>query len=77
MTIFSKKIDEKNKIFKKHVKSKDTTRKKQLLNEFKELKNEITFLTREGKKGYYEKYFSKNQGQSKENMRGDHGNYQH
>ena len=60
-----KKIEEKNKIFKKHVKCKDTTRKKQLLDEFKALKNEITLLTRNSKKSYYEKYFSKN----KDNLR--------
>ena len=60
-----KKIDNKNKIFKQHVKCKEITKKKQLLNEFKELKNEITLLTRNSKKSYYEKYFSKN----KDNLR--------
>ena len=45
-----KKIEEKNKIFKKHVKCKDTIRKKDLLGEFKALKNEITLLTRNSKK---------------------------
>ena len=41
------------------MKSKDANKKKQLLNEFKALKNEITFLTRNSKRSYYEKYFSK------------------
>ena len=59
------KIEEKNKIFKKHVKCLDLVRKAQLFNEFKTLKNEITLLTRNSKKQYYEKYFSKN----KENLR--------
>ena len=65
MTIFSKKIDKKNKTFKQYVKCKDSPRKKQLLTEFKGLKNEITFLTRNSNKGYYENYFSKN----KDNLR--------
>ena len=58
MTILQE-IDDRNKIFKQHVKCKDTSRKKELLDEFKTLKNEITFLTRNNKKSYYEKYFSK------------------
>ena len=52
-------------IFKQHIKCKDTTRKKKLLNGFKVLKNEITSLTRSSKKSYYEKYFTKN----KDNLR--------
>ena len=59
------KIDKKNKIFKQYVKCKDLTKKNRLLNEFKTMKNEITLLTRNSKKKYYEKYFSKN----KENLR--------
>ena len=37
------KIDKKNKTFKQYVKCKDSPRKKQLLTEFKEIINEITF----------------------------------
>ena len=59
------KIDKKNTIFKQYVKCKHLTKKNQLLNEFKTMKNESTLLTRNSKKNYYEKYFSKN----KENLR--------
>ena len=45
--------------------SSDLNKKNRLLNEFKTMKNEITLLTRNSKKRYYEKYFSKN----KENLR--------
>ena len=56
------KIDEKNKILKKHVNCKNDVRKRELYEQFKLLKNEITQLTRTGKKAYYKKYFSENKG---------------
>ena len=54
------KIEYKNKIFKKYIKCKVADRKQQLNMEYKQIKNEITSLTRVGKKTYYEKYFSSN-----------------
>ena len=59
------KISNENKIFKKYAKCKNIEDKKNLYEEYKILKNEITFLTRSNKKSYYDKYFSKN----KENLR--------
>ena len=54
------KIDRKNKAFKKYMKCKDTTVREQLNTEFKVLKNEITSLTRQSKKEYYNQYFTAN-----------------
>ena len=59
-----KKIQQKNKIFKKFVRSKNADQKSLLKDQFKLLKNEITSLTRESKTEYYKTYFSKN----KENL---------
>ena len=54
------KISEKNKVLRKYIHSKNTDTKFTLLEEFKKLKNEITLLTRTGKKAYYKKYFTEN-----------------
>ena len=54
------KINMKNKVFKKYVKCKNEERKVELNNNYKNLKNEITNLTRQSKKTYYEKYFTDN-----------------
>ena len=54
------KIKYKNKIFKKYIKCKVADRKRDLNTEYKQLKNEITTLTKLSKKLYYEKYFSNN-----------------
>ena len=54
------KIKEKNKILKRICKCKNLVRKSELQLQFKALKNEITFLTRSGKKEYYKNYFSEN-----------------
>ena len=54
------KIDEKNKTFRKYMKCKNLVRKDELFGQFKNLKSEITSLTRTGKKAYYQKYFTEN-----------------
>ena len=54
------KINKKNKVFKKHIKCKDPATKEQLLAQLKTMKNEITTLTRQSKKDYYNHYFSAN-----------------
>jgi len=54
------KISDKNKILKKIVKCKDAIRKNVLSDQFKGLKNEVTHLTRTGKKTFYQKYFAEN-----------------
>lgn len=54
------KINEKNKILRKIRKCKNEARKSELYIQFKALKNEITHLTRSGKKEYYKKYFAEN-----------------
>ena len=53
-----RKIEVKNKLFKKYINLKNADRKQRVFNEYKIAKNEITFLTREGKKAYYKNYFS-------------------
>ena len=55
------KINDKNKLYKKFMKSK---RKEDRLK-FSKLKNEITSLTRKSKEEYYKKYFEKNNKNSK------------
>ena len=45
-----RKIDHKNKLFKKYVQLKNADKKQRIFNEYKLAKNEITFLTRESKK---------------------------
>ena len=60
-----RRISDKNKVFKRYVKCNIADVKKTLHEQYKTLKNEITFLTRNGKKSYYEKYFSNN----KDNLR--------
>ena len=54
------KINKKNKAFKKHIKCKDPATKEQLIIQLKTMKNEITTLTRQSKKDYYNHYFSTN-----------------
>ena len=50
----------KNKVLRKYTKCRNVICKSELLNQFNGLKNEITHLTRTGKKSYYQKYFSEN-----------------
>ena len=52
-------IREKNKLLTKMVKCKDLNQKAILNAEFKQMKNEITSLTKNSKKDYYDKYFTK------------------
>ena len=54
------KMKNKNKIFNKYMNAKDPTRKEQSYTHYKSLKNEITTLTRQSKKEYYNHYFSEN-----------------
>ena len=54
------KIKDKNKKFDKYVKCKDSVRKEILKREFRVVQNEITELTRQGKKEYYNRYFNEN-----------------
>ena len=54
------KISEKAKLFNKYIKCKNVSNKNELYNKYKLLKNEITFLTRDRKKSYYQRYFAEN-----------------
>ena len=54
------KIKLKNKYFRKSIKCKDPGRKEVLRDNYKSIKNEITALTRQRKKQYYQKYFTEN-----------------
>ena len=53
-------INRKDIIFKKYIKSKMETRKQELHNEYKQLKNSITELTRRKEKEHYDNYFTEN-----------------
>ena len=64
------KISTKNKILKRYVNCKDADRKSLLLDQFKNLKNEITNMTRIGKKDFYEKYFTENKNNLKKIWKG-------
>ena len=55
-----RKMKNKNKIFNKYMNAKDPTRKEQSYIQYKSLKNELTTLTRQSKKEYYNHYFSEN-----------------
>ena len=59
-TIISK-INVKNRLYKKFIKSKNRETKHQ----FTQIKNEITSLTRKSKEEYYRKYFEKHDKNSK------------
>ena len=54
------KINAKNKILTRIRKCTNLVRKSELQLQFKIVKNDITFLTRSGKKEYYKKYFTEN-----------------
>ena len=54
------KISIKTNLYKKYINAKNITEKERLHTKYKEIKNEITFLTRSNKKVHYERYFSKN-----------------
>ena len=64
------KIDNKNRLFKKYVKCKNSERKIELNNNYKTQKNEITNLTRQSKKAYYDKYFTENKNNLKKIWQG-------
>ena len=69
------KITNKNKLFKKFIKCKNEDRKTQLHEEYKVIKNEITFLTRQSKQTYYEEYFIKHKKNLKKNLARYQRNY--
>ena len=54
------KITDKNKILSKYLNCKNEVHKSELYKQFKDLKNQITELTRAAKKSYYQNYFDKN-----------------
>ena len=54
------KIKDKNKKYDKYVRCKHPTRKESLKKEYRIVQNEITDLTRKGRKEYYNKYFTEN-----------------
>ena len=54
------KIRQKHIVYKKMCKAKDPYKKKQLLEECKRMRNEITEATRASKKAYYDAYFTNN-----------------
>ena len=54
------KIKDKNKKYDKYVRCKDPERKQVLKQEYRLVHNEITELTRQGKKDYYNRYFNEN-----------------
>ena len=54
------KIDDKNKAFRKYLRSKNPVLKNNLHRKFKDLKNEVTHLLRSSKKDFYKKYFTVN-----------------
>ena len=54
------KIDDKNKVFRKYLRSKNLVLKNNLYRQFKDLKNEVTHLSRSSKMDYYKKYFTDN-----------------
>ena len=53
------KIRDKNKLLTKMIKCRNPNEKTQLKNDFNAKKNEITRLTRNNKKDYYDRYFTK------------------
>ena len=55
-----RKINNKNKIFNEYMNAKDPTGKEQSYTQYKSRKNEITTLTGQSKKEYYNHYFSEN-----------------
>ena len=64
------KISLKNKFLQRYATCKDADRKILLYVHFKHLKNEITSMTRNGKKDFYEKYFSDNKNNLKKIWKG-------
>ena len=54
------KINKKNVVFKKYMNCKNPLTKEQLNTEFKLIKNDITKLSRQSKKDYYNQYFTAN-----------------
>ena len=64
------KIALKNKFLQRSAKCKNSVEKINLYNRFKDLKNEITDLTRKGKKEFYEKYFAENKNNLKKIWKG-------
>ena len=53
-------MNNKNKVFKKYINCKDPVKTDDYKTEYKRIKNELTNLTRQSKKDYYNQYFSSN-----------------
>ena len=64
------KISLKNKFLQRSATCNDPEEKINLYNRFKDLKNEVTDLTRKGKKEFYEKYFADNKNNLKKIWKG-------
>ena len=54
------KINTKNKLYQRMMRSKNPEAKSRLNDEYKTMKNEITNATRQSKKDYYKQYFTEN-----------------
>ena len=65
------KIDDKNKAFRKYLRSKNPVLKNNLHRKFKDLKNEVTHLLRSSKKYFYKKYFTVNKNNIQQNLERD------
>ena len=68
--IIVNKINDKNNILSKITKCMDLTRKAELKDAFKTIRNEITQITRSNKKNYYENYFTKHKDNLSKTWRG-------
>ena len=55
-----RKMENNNKMFKKYTNARNPTRKEHFYTQYKTQKNEITPLTRQSKKDYYNQYFTEN-----------------
>ena len=70
------KIEKKKKAFRKYMNPRANTEiKEQLKTDYKNIKNEITNLTRQSKKDYYKQYFTENTENLKKNLERNQGNH--
>ncbi len=65
-----KKMQLKNRLFKRYVNCKDPTKKADIFKEFKNIKNDVTASTRASKKAYYQSYFTKHKQDLKKTWEG-------
>ena len=64
------KINEKNNMLKKYMNCKNSAQKTELYDKFKDLKNQITEMTRTAKKSFYNDYFTRNKNNLKKIWKG-------